>query len=144
MRKGNTNIFSQNKKTGKKVLIVDDNQDFLEALSEMLEQIGFKVIVCSDGERAFSQAIDNNPDIMLLDLRLGRISGFDVARKMKDNNLTASIPIIAMTGFYTNAANGRLKSKCGIHSCLIKPFNPLDVIVEIQDCLKGKSEGKKC
>ncbi len=70
--------------------------------------------------------------MILLDLRMRRTSGFEIADGLKRFLETERIPVIAMTGFYTMKEHSWLMNFCGIKKCLKKPFNPLDVIAEIE------------
>lgn len=122
--------------SGKKVLIVDDDKEFLEELREVLGNTGYDVTIVVDGIAATKAARIVKPDVILLDLRMKGMSGFEVADRLKGFSDTADIPIIAMTGFYTLKEHAWLMNFSGIKRCLRKPFNPLDVIAEIENVLK--------
>lgn len=128
----------------KKILIVDDDREFLEELREMLAVTGYEVTSVGDSIAAVKAARVVKPDIILLDLRMKAMSGFEVADKLKGFPETAVIPVIAMTGFYTLKEHAWLMNFCGIKRCIRKPFNPLDVIAEIENVLKDNGgNGKK-
>jgi len=120
----------------KKVLIVDDDKEFLEELGGILATSGYDVTSVGDSVAAVKAARTTKPDIILLDLRMSMMSGFEVADRLKNFPETATIPIIAMTGFYTLKEHAWLMNFCGIRRCIRKPFNPLDVIAEIENTLK--------
>lgn len=128
----------------KKILIVDDDKEFLEELREMLAVTGYEVTSVGDSIAAVKAARIVKPDVILLDLRMKAMSGFEVADRLKGFPETAVIPVIAMTGFYTLKEHAWLMNFCGIKRCIRKPFNPLDVIAEIENVLKNKDgNGKK-
>lgn len=81
----------------KKILIVEDEQALQKTLGEILTQEGYKVIAASDGEMGLTLAQDSNPDLVLLDLILPKMSGFEVLKQLKGNNLTKDIPVIVLT-----------------------------------------------
>ena len=81
----------------KKILIVEDEQALEKTLGEILTQEGYKVIAASDGEMGLTLAQDSNPDLVLLDLILPKMSGFEVLKQLKGNNLTKDIPVIVLT-----------------------------------------------
>jgi len=120
----------------KKILLVDDDKEFLEELKEMLALSGYKVMGVADSVAAVNAARVTKPDAILLDLRMQAMSGFEVADKLKSFPETSLIPIIAMTGFYTLKEHAWLMNFCGIKRCIKKPFNPLDVIAEIEQAIK--------
>ena len=121
----------------KKVLIVDDDVEFLDELKETLVLTGYDVTGISDGASAVKAARVGKPDVIVLDLRMHAMSGFEVADRLKGSPETARIPVIAMTGYYTLKEHSWLMNFCGIKKCLKKPFNPLDVIGEIELALRG-------
>lgn len=126
----------------KKVLVVDDDKEFLEELSEMLVNSGYDVTGLSESSFAVKTACSIKPDVILLDLRMRSMSGFEIADGLKRIPETSHIPVIAMTGFYTMKEHSWLMNFCGIIKCLKKPFSPLDVITEIEHVLK-EDAGKK-
>ena len=81
----------------KKILIVEDEQALQKTLGEILTQEGYEVIAASDGEMGLTLAQDSNPDLILLDLILPKVSGFEVLKQLKGNNLTKDIPVIVLT-----------------------------------------------
>ncbi len=127
----------------KKILIVDDDKEFLEELREMLAVTGYEVASVGDSVAAVKAARVVKPDIILLDLRMKAMSGFEVADRLKGFAETSVIPVIAMTGFYTLKEHAWLMNFCGIKRCIRKPFNPLDVIAEIENVLKNGGENNK-
>ncbi len=119
-----------------KIMVVDDNREFLEELDETLSLSGYETITYRDGESALRNMEKDKPDLVLLDLKMSGKSGFEVAGEINKNRNTKTIPIIAMTGFYTKDEHQILMKICGMEQCLIKPFNPLDVITKIARLLK--------
>lgn len=119
----------------KNILVVDDDKEFLEELKEMLQSSGYEVTALSESVAVMQTVRKSKPDLILLDLRMLSMSGFEVANELKRYPDTATIPILAMTGFYTMKEHSWLMNFCGIKKCLKKPFKPLDVIAEIERAL---------
>ena len=126
----------------KKILLVDDDKEFLEELKEMLALSGYKVMGVADSVAAVNAARVTKQDAILLDLRMQAMSGFEVADKLKSFPETSRIPVIAMTGFYTLKEHAWLMNFCGIKKCIKKPFNPLDMIAEIEQAIKEADDNK--
>jgi len=82
---------------GKKVLLIDDDPDFVGAIKSLLEENGFQVIISDTGEEGIRQAETENPDIILLDVMLPEMDGFAVCKYLKENKKTESIPVIMLT-----------------------------------------------
>ena len=80
-----------------KILLVDDEQDILELLEYNLVKQDFDIVKCDNGEDALSVSRDQNIDLILLDLMLPGISGIDVCRILKNDEITKNIPIIVLT-----------------------------------------------
>jgi DNA-binding response OmpR family regulator len=119
-----------------KVMIVDDDSEFLQELKEILDLSGYEVTQISDPKAVVRKAADMVPDVILLDLKMEGLNGFEVADQLKHNDKTGHVPIIAMTGFFTEEEHMALMNICGIERCILKPFNPLDVISAIEMALK--------
>ena len=80
------------------VLVVDDTQAIVNLISRLLERHGFEVEAVDCGAKALEKVEDRRPDLILLDVLMPDMSGFDVCRKLKENRWTAPIPIIFLTG----------------------------------------------
>jgi len=80
------------------ILIVDDTPSVLCLLSSLFEMRGNKVRACCDGEQAWQSVIASLPDIILLDIKLPDMDGFEFCRKLKDNERTADVPVICISG----------------------------------------------
>jgi DNA-binding response OmpR family regulator len=88
------NITETNSIIGHDVLIVDDTKSSLQLLTDILSNAGYKVRPASSGELALRSVKVKLPDIILLDIKMPGMDGFDVCRRLKSNNETNSIPII--------------------------------------------------
>ncbi len=87
---------------GKKVLLVDDDADFKEAVSVLLEAKGYEVLMAATGSQGYDLARQERPDIILLDVMMThRTEGFDIAHKLHGDPLTKDIPVIMVTGICT-------------------------------------------
>lgn len=119
-----------------RVLIVDDDQSFLDEMQETLRLSGYDSVSILDSREALDKVIKVKPDIILLDLKMETMSGFQVAINLKQSPDTAHIPIIAITGYFINSHHLPLLQACGVKTCLIKPIKPLDIITRIEAMVK--------
>ena len=85
----------------KRILIVEDNDLSLTLLNDLLKVQGYEILKTSEGLEAINLARDKQPDLILMDFKLPDICGLDVTRRLKQDDLTKSIPIIAVTAFAT-------------------------------------------
>jgi CheY-like chemotaxis protein len=125
-----------------RVLVVDDYPDAREMYSEYLQYSGFDVIEAGNGVEALERAADSAPDIILMDLSLPVMDGWEATRRLKADQATADIPIVALTG---HALAGILEGarKAGCDAFVTKPCLPEDLVKEIQKVLSAPSSGKK-
>jgi len=124
----------------KKIMIVDDEKEFLEELREILEASGYDLIAVNDAGKAVEVARQIKPIVVLLDLKMPKKSGFQLANELRYFSGLERVPIIAMSAFYKQEYHS-LMQLCGIRRCLAKPFQPLDVIAEIEGALADCAGG---
>jgi CheY-like chemotaxis protein len=105
-----------------KVLIVDDEEDVRGSLGEFLGDQGYAVVEAGDGEEALAKAFTEKPDLILLDLRLPKVDGYQVCQTLKGNPITAVVPIIMITAL--NATPQKIKGmEFGADDYVEKPFD---------------------
>lgn len=96
-----------------KILIVDDEKAVLEMYQDNLVREGFEVILASSGQEGLVKARDEKPDLILLDIIMPRLNGFDVLRELKSNPETAPIPVYLLTNLPQEAAGEKCKQLGG-------------------------------
>lgn len=116
------------------VLLADDSVDVQEMYALALSSEGFRIIGASNGLVAIERAAELRPDVVVTDLRLGGLDGFEVCSRLKADPRTADIPVIALTGL-THADLGDRADRVGFDSVLIKPCLPADLAIEIRRVL---------
>ena len=130
-----------------RVLLVDDYPDAREMYGEYLEYSGFEIMQASNGVEALQRAIDGAPDLILMDLSLPVMDGWEATRRLKADARTASIPVVALTG---HALAGIVEGArdAGCDGLITKPCLPEDLVIEIRKVLntprgkKGQRGGK--
>lgn len=121
----------------KKVVIINDDQESIRNLEEILAASGHDAVVVSDALLAVDVVAQREPDVILLELRMPRKNGFELAGEINRVFETKRIPIIAMSAFFRDEF-GFLLNLCGINRHLKKPFHPLDVIWAIENAIEGR------
>jgi CheY-like chemotaxis protein len=117
-----------------RVLLVDDQPDQVEMYHFALASSGFVVDAAGTGQQAIEGAREQHPDVIVLDLRLPDISGWDVCAILKGDPETASIPIIILTAAASpTLAQQAAESGCAAH--LVKPCYPEDLIAAVRQVL---------
>jgi len=121
----------------KRVLLVDDESDFVEVLRVRLEDSNYEVIVAYDGEEGLERAEREEPDLIILDIMLPKISGFDLCRKLKIDDNFKNIPIIMLTAkFQPNDV--KFGMAMGADAYITKPFEPQVLIEKMRELLGKK------
>ncbi len=118
------------------VLIVDDYPDALDVWEMYLSAEGFRVLTAATGRQALATASAGNPDLIVLDLDLPDLSGFDVARELRAQPATRHIPLIAATGHSHVVLQDRAMQS-GFDSIIVKPCDPDALVVEIERLLSA-------
>jgi CheY-like chemotaxis protein len=114
------------------VLVVDDDRDTRDLLQTALEQRGYSVVLTASGKRALILARQEMPDLILLDLKLPGMDGYEVLQKLKAADSTADIPVVVITGSLTEEELKRQKVlSLGASRFMTKPFAVDDLVTEI-------------
>jgi CheY-like chemotaxis protein len=116
------------------ILVVDDYQDAREMYAEYLQFSGFRVAEAKNGNEAVEQAFALKPDLILMDLSLPGMDGWEATRRLKADDRTKRIPIVALTGHALAGASEGAK-KAGCDSFVTKPCLPDDLVVEVRRML---------
>ena len=107
----------------KKILVIDDEEDFLEWVATGLSNENFEVITAENGRAGLKLLETHQPDLVIVDLYLPDIEGFDVCQQLKSNVNTKHIPVILVTGVFKNITAIDKGYQCGADDFLIKPFS---------------------
>ncbi|MCP3136370.1 response regulator [Pyxidicoccus xibeiensis] len=125
-----------------RVLVVDDFDDAREMYAEYLEFVGFEVDTARNGVEAVEKAQDGEPDIILMDLSLPVMDGWEATRLIKQDSRTRDIPVMALTG-HVLAGNAEHAREAGADEFVAKPCLPQDLENKIRNMLKpSKIPGK--
>ncbi|AZM96033.1 response regulator transcription factor [Vreelandella venusta] len=122
-----------------KVLVVDDEPNIVLSLEFLMEQAGFQVVTAYDGEAALERINDSAPDLLLLDISLPGISGFDVLEHLRRSEATSQLPVIMLT------AHGRDIERekglaLGADDYITKPFSTQSLIEKVKSLLSGNPQ----
>ena len=119
-----------------KVLIVEDEPAILELVKDTLFNERYEILEAEDGERALKIAQDSDPDLILLDIMLPKLNGYEVCRQLKSSDKTTRIPILLLTAFgQKREIEEGFKVKADGY--IIKPFEPMKLREEVQRYLQN-------
>jgi CheY-like chemotaxis protein len=119
------------------ILVVDDNRENLELLEAYLEDLNCRTIPATDGPEALEVVKNDKPDLILLDIMMPKMSGFEVCRKVKSDPATSHIAVIMVTALneYGDMQRG---VDCGTDDFVSKPVNKLELLTRVKIMLKLK------
>ncbi|MFH1369420.1 MAG: response regulator [Elusimicrobiota bacterium] len=122
-----------------KILIADDDVDILDLIKFTLSAEQYDVIECQDGEDALRRTIEEKPDLVILDVSMPKISGFEVCEKIRENSSTCLTPIILLTSL-SKTKDKLTGIKLGADEYLTKPFEPFELVARVEMLLRRIKE----
>ena len=123
----------------KTVLLVEDNEDNLIVYRTILDHVGYRVIEARDGEEGVARARADQPDLILMDVSLPKMDGWEATRRIKADSETRRIPIIAVTAHALDDDREKA-TQVGCDGYLAKPVAPRRVVEEVERFI-GKPQG---
>ncbi|HEY0009153.1 MAG TPA: response regulator [Tepidisphaeraceae bacterium] len=117
------------------VLIVDDNAQNVELLQAFLESLPLKVVTAGDGVEALAAVEAHQPDLILLDIMMPRLSGFQVCRKLKGDPATRDIQILMVTAL-NELGDIEQAAECGTDDFVSKPVNKFELLTRVKSLLR--------
>jgi len=124
------------KDSSQKILVVEDNQDNRELVVKVLKINGYHVIEAVDGQEAIEKTRAENPDLILMDLFIPKIDGYEVTRRLKRDRDLKSIPIIALTA-HAMKGDMEVALAAGCDGYIPKPIDVRELPKQIEHFLKG-------
>jgi DNA-binding response OmpR family regulator len=107
---------------GPTLLVVDDEPEINKLVARIFEKRGYRVLAATDGAEALARVADERPDLIMLDLNLPKIDGWEVCRRLKSDPGTAKIPIIMLTAAHSNVDDAEIGLGLGADEYVAKPF----------------------
>ncbi len=118
----------------KRILVVEDNEDNMYLITVLLQKSGFAILEARDGAEGVELAVKEKPDLILMDIGLPVLDGYEATKRIKANKETKDIPVIALTS-YAMAGD---REKCLDSGCvgyITKPINPETFVAEMEKYL---------
>ena len=121
----------------KKILIVEDEETILELLSEIFGDLADCRVLCArDGEEALRIARGDNPDIILLDVRLPKIDGHEVCKSVKSDPATSHTKVLMISGMVQDS-DWQKAQEVGADAFIAKPFDSIALVEKVEELLRG-------
>ena len=117
-----------------KILIIDDDSDFVEAISLILSANGYEPIKALSGEEGFNKAKHESPDLILLDIMLPDMSGWDLFQKIRNSD--SNVKIAFLSAIPVSDERKKTLKKSGVMDYIMKPFDKADLISRVKKIVK--------
>lgn len=121
-----------------RILIVEDHEDNRRIMRDFLEVAGYELVEAVTGLEGVAMAASERPDLILMDIQLPEIDGYEATRLIKSRPETAHIPIIAVTSFALSG-DDKLAYEVGCSAYVTKPFSPRQLLAKVRQQLAAKS-----
>ena len=125
----------EKKKDKECVLVCDDTPFFREMVRDVMAEAGYTVEVAADGEEALEKVAEAGPDLLILDLQLPGISGFEVVKQIRSSQAWKTLPILAMSGVFTDSADVMSLEDVGADDYIGKDFKPEHLLKRVRNLL---------
>ena len=124
----------------KKILAVDDERHIVRLVQVNLERAGYQVVSAFDGKEALKKVESEKPDLIVLDVMMPHMDGFEVLKRLKSEDKTKNIPVVMLTAKAQDADVFRGWAS-GVDCYLTKPFNPIELLTFVKRIFESYDEG---
>jgi DNA-binding response OmpR family regulator len=121
---------------GKMILVVDDEPNIVRTVSDRLKMNGYRVVTAADGQEAIERALEEKPDLILLDVLMPRLDGHAALERLRQMEETRSTPVIMLTALDQTQHVARASSM-GIADYVVKPFDLVVLLQKVKSALSG-------
>jgi two-component system cell cycle response regulator DivK len=118
----------------KRILVIEDTEDNRRIVRDLLTNAGFELIEARDGETGIAMAAEHLPDLILMDIQLPIVNGYDATRRIKANPATRHIPVIAVTSYALSGDEAKAVD-AGCDGYIAKPFSPRNLLAKVREFL---------
>jgi two-component system, cell cycle response regulator DivK len=119
----------------KRILVIEDTENNRRILNDLLTHAGFEVMEAVDGEKGVAMAAERLPDLILMDIQLPIVDGYEATRRIKSNPDLRQIPIIAVTSYALSGDEAKARA-AGCDGYITKPFSPRVILAKVREFLK--------
>jgi two-component system cell cycle response regulator len=120
-----------------RILVIEDNPDNMELITYLLKQYGYATIIAMDGEAGLAAAQKEIPDLIVCDIQLPKLSGTEIAKRLKSDNKLKGIPLIAVTAYSMVGDRDKLLA-VGFDGYIAKPIDPENFVKQIEQFLQAE------
>ena len=119
---------------GKKILIVEDIEDNRKLLSDLLGAVGYTLVEAQAGVEGVARAAEHKPDLILMDIQMPVMDGYEATRRIKADPALSAIPVIAVTSYALSGDEDKARA-AGCDGYIAKPFSPRQMLAKVREIL---------
>ena len=119
----------------KRILVVEDQEDNRQILRDLLETTGYELVEVEDGVQAVAAVAKQRPDLILMDIQLPIMDGYEATRRIRADPANKDIPIIAVTSYALSGDEGKARA-AGCNAYVPKPYSPRQLLAKIREYLQ--------
>ena len=116
----------------KRILLVEDTEDNRQIIRDLLTSVGYELIEAVDGAEGVDLATKHKPDLILMDMQLPNVDGYEATRRIKADPATAHIPVIAVTSYALSGDEAKTRA-AGCDGYVAKPFSPKQLLAKVRE-----------
>ena len=120
--------------SNKKILVVEDTEDNRQILRDLLGMAGYDMIEAHDGAEGVAQATAHKPDLILMDIQMPVMDGYEATRQIKANPELKAIPIVAVTSYALSGDEAKARA-AGCDGYIAKPYSPRQMLAKVREIL---------
>jgi len=118
----------------KKILVVEDTEDNRQILRDLLGMAGYDMVEAHDGLQGVAMAAEHKPDLILMDIQMPVLDGYEATRRIKADPALASIPIVAVTSYALSGDEQKARD-AGCNDYIAKPYSPRQMLAKVREIL---------
>ena len=118
----------------KRILVVEDQEDNRQILRDLLGSVDLEMVEAENGEEALAAVAEHKPDLILMDIQLPIMDGYEATRRIKADPATKNIPIIVVTSYALSGDEGKAR-EAGCDAYVTKPYSPRQLLAKIREYL---------
>ena len=119
----------------KRILVVEDQEDNRQILRDLLTSVGYQILEAEDGQRGITSAEVERPDLILMDIQMPIMDGYEATRRIKANPALSGIPIIVVTSYALSGDEEKARA-AGCDDYITKPYSPRQLLAKVSQHLR--------
>jgi CheY-like chemotaxis protein len=126
-----------------RILIIEDSEDFLEVLTYSLKNAGYTLLIAKNGQEGLEMARKEQPNLILTDLMLPKMNGYEICTMLKQDVRYQKIPIFVLSATKVQEKDEKLAKECGANEYILKTIEPKQLMEKIREALAASGQAQQ-